>query len=65
MASQNPFPQTGEQSTVELVEACGEWFVRVVEHGEPRTASFDLESFAIAYAEGQRKRLKLDRIVRL
>lgn len=65
MASQNPFPATGDRSTVELVDACGEWFVRVVEHGEPKTMSFDLESFAIAYAEGQRRRLKLDRIVRV
>jgi hypothetical protein len=44
---------------VEVVEACGEWFVRVVEDDQELTRSFDLESFALAYAEGQRIRLGL------
>jgi hypothetical protein len=65
MASQNLFPAARNRSTVELVEAYGEWFVRVIDNGEPQTASFDLESFAAAYAEGQRKRLKLAKVVRL
>ncbi|WP_095087601.1 hypothetical protein [Mesorhizobium sophorae] len=44
---------------VEVVEACGEWFVRVVEDDQELTRSFELESFALAYAEGQRLRLGL------
>jgi hypothetical protein len=50
---------------VEVVEAVGEWFVRVVENGKEHTSSFELESYALAFAEGQRLRLNLDRFVRL
>jgi len=50
---------------VEVVEACGEWFVRVVEEHQELTRSFELESFALAFAEGQRIRLRLDKITRL
>ena len=50
---------------VEVVEACGEWFVRVVADDEELTRSFEIEAFALAYAEGQRRRLKLDHFVRL
>ena len=50
---------------VEVIEACGEWFVRVVEDDQELTRSFDLESFALAYAEGQRMRLGLDGFERL
>jgi len=50
---------------VEVVEACGEWHVRVVEEDQELTRSFELESFAIAFAEGQRRRLRLDNIVRI
>jgi len=50
---------------VEVVEACGEWFVRVVEDGQELSRSFDLESYALAFAEGQWIRLHLDRIVRI
>ncbi|MER8434108.1 hypothetical protein [Mesorhizobium caraganae] len=50
---------------IEVVEACGEWFVRVVEEDQEMTRSFDLESFALSFAEGQRIRLHLDKIVRL
>lgn len=51
--------------TVEVVEACGEWFVRVVDGYEELTRSFELESFALAYAEGQRRRLGLAEFVRV
>ena len=44
---------------VEVVEACGEWFVRVVEEDQELTRSFELESYALAFAEGQRMRLGL------
>jgi hypothetical protein len=53
------------KKAVEVVEACGEWFVRVVEGDRELTRSFDLESFALAFAEGQRIRLGLDTVVRL
>ena len=53
------------QPAVEVVEACGEWFVRVIEDGEEIITSFELESFAMAFAEGQRIRLHLDKVVRL
>ena len=50
---------------IELVQACGEWFVRVVENGQATTVSFDIETFAVTYAEGQRIRLGLDCIDRI
>ena len=50
---------------IEVVEACGEWFVRVVEEDQELTRSFELESFAIAFAEGQRRRLGLAKFTRL
>ncbi|SFO34471.1 hypothetical protein SAMN03159463_01696 [Mesorhizobium sp. NFR06] len=53
------------QPAIEVVEACGEWFVRVVEDGQELTRSFETESFALAYAEGQRIRLGLDKVTRL
>ena len=48
-----------------MVEARGEWLVRVVEEDEELTRSFELESFAIAFAEGQRMRLGLADFKRL
>jgi hypothetical protein len=50
---------------IEVIEAVGEWFVRVVEDGSEQTRSFELESYALAFAEGQRLRLHLDKFVRL
>lgn len=50
---------------VEVVEAIGEWFVRVIEDGNEQSRSFELESYALAFAEGQRIRLHLDKVVRL
>jgi hypothetical protein len=50
---------------VEVIGASGEWFVRVIEDFEERTYSFVLESVALAFAEGQRMRLKIPEIVRL
>ena len=50
---------TVDQPAVEVVEACGEWFVRVVEEDQELTRSFELESYALAFAEGQRVRLGL------
>lgn len=50
---------------VEVVEAIGEWFVRVVEDSHEHIHSFELETFALTYAEGQRIRLGLDKVTRL
>ena len=61
----NVVPFRKALACVEVVEACGEWRVRVVEEDQEMTRSFDLESFALSFAEGQRIRLHLDKIVRL
>ncbi|KRB26837.1 MULTISPECIES: hypothetical protein [Mesorhizobium] len=58
-------PDGIRQPAVEVVEACGEWFVRVIEADQEITRSFELESFALAFAEGQRLRLGLDKVVRI
>lgn len=50
---------------VEVTEAMGEWFVRVVEDEQELTRSFELEAYALAYAEGQRIRLGLADFTRL
>ena len=42
---------------VEVMEADDEWLVRVVEDDQELTRSFALQSFALAFAEGQRIRL--------
>jgi hypothetical protein len=55
---------TVDQPAVEVVEACGEWFVRVVEDGKATTTSFEREAFALTFAEGQRIRLGLETITR-
>ncbi len=56
---------TNTRPMIEVIEACGEWFVRVVGNGREDSRSFELESYALAFAEGQRMRLHLDKIVRL
>ncbi|ESZ52777.1 hypothetical protein X731_00580 [Mesorhizobium sp. L2C054A000] len=50
---------------VEVTETCGEWLVRVVENDQEITRTFELESFALSFAEGQRIRLDLDKFARL
>jgi len=50
---------------VEVVETCGEWHVRVVEEDQELIRSFEIESFALAFAEGQRRRLGLADFMRL
>ena len=50
---------------IEMLECTGEWYVRVVEQGHETVKTFDLEFFAISYAEGQRIRLGLEEVVRL
>nr|WP_202359547.1 hypothetical protein [Mesorhizobium sp. 113-3-3] len=55
----NGTPNGKLQRCVEVLEVCGEWFVRVVDGDEELSRSFELESFALAFAEGQRIRLGL------
>lgn len=45
--------------SVQIYENMGEWFVMVVRDGKDHVTSFELESFARAYAEGQRLGLGL------
>ena len=54
-----------DDTAVEIFEAGGEWHVRIVENGGEQVSSFVVESFALAYAEGQCIRLGIDRIARL
>ena len=58
-------PNSKVSPCIEVVEACGEWFVRVVEEDQELTRTFEIESFALAYAEGQRIRLGLSDFKRL
>jgi hypothetical protein len=52
-----------EESFVQVVEAIGEWYVRIVEHGEVTAfQSFEAEEFALSYADGQRSRLGLPEV---
>ena len=44
---------------IELGEAAGEWVVRVHVDGGVTVSSFELESYARAFAEGQRLRFGL------
>jgi hypothetical protein len=55
----NVIPFRKDRPCVEVAEACGEWFVRVIEADQEITRSFEIESFALAFAEGQRRRLGL------
>ncbi|TPL88672.1 hypothetical protein FJ948_20865 [Mesorhizobium sp. B2-3-12] len=61
----NVVPFRNVSARVELAEACGEWFVRVTENDQELTRSFDLESFALSFAEGQRIRLGLHTMTRI
>lgn len=65
MSVELSFPPVSSPNAVEVVESFGEWFVRVIEDGAEQVASFVAESFALAFAEGQRVRLGLEVITRL
>jgi hypothetical protein len=56
--------KSAQHDAVELTEGCGEWFVRIVQNGQEQVASFEVEAYALAYAEGQRIRLGLDAVRR-
>lgn len=57
--------QVNKQRHVELIEAGGEWFARVIDGDEELTRTFEIESFAWVFAEGHPRRLGLDRIIRI
>ncbi|KAA3448040.1 hypothetical protein C7I87_24185 [Mesorhizobium sp. SARCC-RB16n] len=61
----NVVPFRNVAARVEVTEACGEWFVRVTEDDQELTRAFELESFALSYADGQRIRLGLHTITRI
>lgn len=61
----SPFPYESGPNAVEVTECLGEWFVRVTENGTSSVASFELESYASAFSEGQRIRLGLAQVVRV
>ncbi|MGX5843567.1 hypothetical protein ACWGTI_22870 [Mesorhizobium sp. ArgA1] len=52
-------PDTGCPDSVEITENLGEWFVRVVRNGKAHVSTFEIESYARAFAEGQRLGLGL------
>jgi hypothetical protein len=59
MCSEIPQSDSVRPNSVLVYENMGEWFVIVVRDGKENVASFELESFANAYAEGQRLGLGL------
>jgi hypothetical protein len=60
------FPSNWEmQTVVEILENDGEWYVRVIEHERETINTFELELFAMAFAEHQRLRLGLKEFDRL
>jgi hypothetical protein len=52
--------------SVQVIEACGEWMVRIVEDRDiVTTTSFEMESFALSYAKGQCIRLNIPEFERI
>ncbi|PBB23934.1 MULTISPECIES: hypothetical protein [unclassified Mesorhizobium] len=61
----NVVPFRKVSARVEVAEVSGEWLVRVTEDDQELTRSFDVEEYALSFAEGQRIRLGLDEVMRL
>ncbi|TRC98478.1 hypothetical protein FJV76_13950 [Mesorhizobium sp. WSM4303] len=61
----NVVPFRNVSARVEVAEVSGEWVVRVTENDQELTRSFEVEEYALSYAEGQRMRLGLNKFVRL
>ncbi len=61
----NVLSNEASSTTIEVVEACGEWFVRVSENGKVAVRSFESEPYAMAFAERRRIRLGLQQIAKL
>ena len=55
-------PQDIGPDSVTITENMGDWFVRVVQDGKANVTTFEVESFARTFAEGQRLGLKLRKI---
>ncbi|WP_246691178.1 MULTISPECIES: hypothetical protein [unclassified Mesorhizobium] len=64
-AMDNVVPFRNVSARVEVAEVSGEWVVRVTENDQELTRSFEVEEYALSYAEGQRMRLGLNKFVRL
>jgi len=62
MSASSEKTRVHEKDAVEITEAYGEWFVRIVQNGCEHVASFEIEAYARAYAEGQRLRLGLPKV---
>ena len=59
-------PPLTDFSRVQLIEALGEWFVRVTEEdGGCLTRTFGHEDHAVSFAEGQKKRPGLNMVTRI
>lgn len=58
-------PDGFPRSIIELKQADGEWHVHVIEAGSETVRSFSRQDYAESFAEGQRLRLRLERIERL
>jgi hypothetical protein len=59
MCSQITINPDSAPNAVQVYENRGEWFVLVTRAGEESVTSFELESFANAFADGQRLGLGL------
>ena len=46
-------PTVSAPTYIEMLECTGDWYVRVVEQGHETVKTFDLEFFAISFAEGK------------
>ncbi|PZV36372.1 hypothetical protein [Mesorhizobium kowhaii] len=53
-----------EPEGVEVIENMGEWFVRVVINGKAHVSTFEVESYARSFADGQRIRVGITRFVK-
>lgn len=56
-------PNVLPSTAVEVAGSLGEWFVRVTKDGASTIHSFERQRYALAFAEEQRARLGIDRIV--
>jgi hypothetical protein len=65
MNASSLFPSNGSHTVVEVLESDGEWYVRVIEHERETINTFQLELFAVAFAENSRLRLGLEKFDRL
>jgi len=56
-------PHVLPPTSIEVAGSLGEWFVRVTRNGASTIHSFERQRPALAFAEQQRARLGIDRIV--